>query len=75
MSTLALSPGEIAALPAEKMPRPGFLQRLVAARKQQALGLIANHLAAETHQHLSDLGLTGDEINALRRAAHKWSSR
>jgi hypothetical protein len=75
MSTLVLKPGEVAAPSADKKPRLSLFQRLVAARERQAARLITHYLATQPEGQLLDLGLTANEIEALRRPARKWSSQ
>jgi hypothetical protein len=67
MSTLALTPGEVAALPGEKSRRPSLFRRLIEARERQAKRIVAMHLASLTDERLLALGLMADEIAALRR--------
>jgi len=66
MSTLALTSGEAAALPGVKSPRPGLFHRLIEARERRAKRVLATYLAVQTDERLLALGLTVDEIAALR---------
>jgi hypothetical protein len=67
MSTISLTAGEAAALPAERSARPSLLRRLIEARERQARRIVAYHLATQSDERLLALGLTAGEIQALRR--------
>jgi uncharacterized protein YjiS (DUF1127 family) len=67
MSTLSLTRGEAAAVPAKtSWWWSRLFRRVVEARERQAQRIIAYHLATLTDERLEELGLTAAEIAALR---------
>ena len=66
MSTLALGLADALASAAEPKPKSGLLQRLFAARQDQAKRRVLGYLTAMNDRQLTSLGFTAEDIEALR---------
>ena len=66
MSTLALRLVDTLASTAEREPQPSLVQRLIRAREDSAKRVVRAHLAAMHDGRLRSLGLSDDDIRALR---------
>ena len=67
MSTLALRAAGLFASAVEPKPGLSFVERLLAARENEARRRVVTHLAAMDDARLQGLGFTADDISALRR--------
>jgi hypothetical protein len=67
MSTLAVRAAGLFASAVEPQPRLSFVDRLLAARENEAKRRVVNYLAAMDDARLQGLGFTADDIGALRR--------
>jgi len=66
MSTLALRAAGVIASAVQPEPGLSFLQRLIAAREEEAKRRVVSHLAAMDDGRLAGLGFSPDDIKALR---------
>lgn len=66
MSTLALRAAGVIASAVEPKPGSSLVQRLLAAREDQAKRRVVSYLAAMDDARLAGLGFTPDDVKALR---------